>query len=136
MNDKLIRQYIRDNGGDLDGYLLKDKGDGAGDFIAKWDMNIPEPKQQDLDDAQESLDSEKIKTQARRDIARSDKALSSLAEELYVILIDKEIIVIVSNPFGYDRKGCTQLNHEAYHLMGYREWEIPICVQDQEFRKA
>ena len=45
INNKIIKQYIEDNEG-VGTYLLKDAGEG--DFIAKWDMDIPEPSKEQL----------------------------------------------------------------------------------------
>ena len=43
--------------------------------------------------------------------------------------------IITLNPFGFAAKGCTVLNHEYYHILGYAENEIPYCPQpSQEFR--
>ena len=48
--------------------------------------------------------------------------------------LEGEIVVITSNPFGYIPKGCNQLTHEWWHLMGYKEYEIPTCYPNQDFR--
>ena len=35
--------------------------------------------------------------------------------------------IIIPSVYDYDIKGCTILTHEYYHLMGYKEAEIPRC---------
>ena len=90
LNAETVSQYIKTNNGDFKGFLLKDKGEG--DFIAKWDMDIPEPTEQDLIDAQTIIDSEKIINDAKRMLSKTDKDLARVSEDLYDILIDKGII--------------------------------------------
>lgn len=91
LNTKTVSQYIKTNNGDLKGYLLKDKGQG--NFIARWDMDIPEPTEQDLLDAQDSLDAAKIISDAKRALSKSDRGIARLGEDLYDILIEKSIIL-------------------------------------------
>jgi len=50
INDDNVKQYIADNEGQGK-YLLKEPMDGSGIYIAKWDMDIPKPTQQQLVDA-------------------------------------------------------------------------------------
>lgn len=50
INDDNVRQYIADNDGQGK-YLLKEPMDDSGIYIAKWDMDIPEPTEQQLIDA-------------------------------------------------------------------------------------
>ena len=44
-------------------------------------------------------------------------------------LIERDGIlhVVAENPFKYDIKGCSILQHEVYHILGYEENEIPKC---------
>lgn len=58
INDSNMKQYIKDNNG-TGTYLLKDKGEGDGDFIAKWDMDIPEPTDQQLTEAAAAVEASK-----------------------------------------------------------------------------
>ena len=39
--------------------------------------------------------------------------------------------IIVKNPFYFEKKGCTVLEHEIYHWLGYAEDEIPYCEINQ-----
>ncbi len=89
LNNSTIKQYIKENNG-KGTYLLKDKGEG--DFIAKWDMDIPKPIDDDLVYAQEILDTEAIQKQAQKDLIASDSRMARLAEDLYGILVSKNII--------------------------------------------
>ena len=41
--------------------------------------------------------------------------------------IDGIYYVVAENPFKYDPKGCSILEHELYHILGYEENEIPYC---------
>jgi len=61
LNDRNIRQYIKDNEGSGD-YLLRDKGEG--DFIDKWDMDIPKPTEEQLIYAGEIADQEEVERKA------------------------------------------------------------------------
>jgi len=45
LNNENVEQYIKDNNGKGD-YVLADSGDG--NFIYKWDMDIPEPTNEQL----------------------------------------------------------------------------------------
>ena len=47
LNDNNIIQYIADNKGSGE-YLLRDAVDGSGQYIAKWDMDIPKPTEEQL----------------------------------------------------------------------------------------
>lgn len=89
INDYIIKQYIADNDGEGT-YLLKDAGDG--DFIAKWNMNIPEPTAAQLTDAKTKVEAEKIKEKARRDLSATDSKVAGLAEALYDTLIANQVI--------------------------------------------
>ena len=42
--------------------------------------------------------------------------------------------IIVSNPFIYTKHGCTVLEHEFHHWLGYLENDMPYCERSQEFR--
>jgi hypothetical protein len=48
------------------------------------------------------------------------------------------VMSIITKPHdlhGFESKGCTILTHEYYHLLNYRESEIPKCSYTTEFRK-
>ena len=47
INNNTVNEFLKENGLPEDtGFTLKDSGDG--DFIARWDLNIPKPSHQDL----------------------------------------------------------------------------------------
>lgn len=46
-----------------------------------------------------------------------------------------ELVIITEDPFKQSRTGYNILTHEWYHLMGYKEHEIPRTIINQEFRK-
>ena len=43
--------------------------------------------------------------------------------------------IIVSNPFIYTKHGCTVLENEFHHWLGFKENNMPYCYESQEFRK-
>lgn len=36
-------------------------------------------------------------------------------------------VIIVQNPFQWDKRGCNSLTHEWLHLMGLNEAQLPYC---------
>jgi hypothetical protein len=54
MNIEALKQYLAQNGhadaiGPLGPVVLQDNSDGQGPFIAKWDLKIPQPTPEQLE---------------------------------------------------------------------------------------
>ena len=74
INDSIVRKYIESHNG-VGTYLLKDAGEG--EFIAVWEMNIPEPTPSDIDQARDALRNEWILSEAA---AYRDQRIEDLIE--------------------------------------------------------
>jgi len=40
---------------------------------------------------------------------------------------DGYYVIAAENPFAYSDHGCTILQHEVLHIMGFKEHELPPC---------
>ena len=74
-----IEKYLGDNGLS-GGYLLKDKGQG--NFIARWDHDIPVPTEEDLDIYVDAVARDKATDMHNREMRISDTEMPRYVEDI------------------------------------------------------
>ena len=80
-----VERYIKNKGGNIDKFLLKDRGTGAGNYFAEWDQPFAKPTNAQLAVIHEVVEAEK---QAKKDDMKKRVNPRKLAK----LLLDKGLI--------------------------------------------